>query len=87
MRPATLATSSLSAFQLPRILLLFSKNVGFTNVLTSIANAVPEHPNFKRELRKVSDTHVRYVFRQKNDLDRDLYLAVQAFNIPHAVKG
>ena len=68
-------------------LLLFSKNVGFTNVLTSIANAVPEHPNFKRELRKVSDTHVRYVFRQKNDLDRDLYLAVQAFNIPHAVKG
>ena len=46
-------------------LLLFSKKVGFTDVLAKIATAVPEHLNFKQELRKVSDTHVRYLFRQK----------------------
>ena len=62
-------------------LLIFSKNVGFTDVLAKIARTVPEHPNFKRELRKVSDTHVRYLLRQAGDPARDLYLAVQAFNI------
>ena len=64
-------------------LLLFSKNLGFTSVLNSIGNTVPEHSNFKRELKKVSDTHVRYLFRQKCDPERDLYLAIQAFNIRH----
>ena len=63
-------------------LLLFCKNLDFTNTLSSIAAAVPEHPNFKRELKKTSDTHVRYLFRQKDDPVRDLYLAVQAFYIP-----
>ena len=63
-------------------LLIFIKNKDFTNVLTGIAKAVPQHPNCKREVRQVSDTHVRYLFRQKNDAARDLYLAVQAFHIP-----
>ena len=63
-------------------LLLFCKNIDFTNTLSSIATAVPEHPNFKRELKTISDTHVRYLFRQKDDTVRDLYLAVQAFYIP-----
>lgn len=68
-------------------LILFSKNVCFTDVLASIATAVPQHPNYKREMKKVSDTHVRYLFRQKDDSARDLYLAVQAFNIPMSAKG
>ena len=63
-------------------LLLFCRNVDFTHTLTSIAATVPEHNNFKRELKKMSDTHVRYLFRQKDDAARDLYLAVQAFSIP-----
>ena len=63
-------------------LLLFCKNIDFTNTLSSIATAVPEHTNFKRELKTISDTHVRYLFRQKDDPVRDLYLAVQAFYIP-----
>ena len=67
-------------------LILFSKNVYFTDVLASIATAVPQHPNCKRELQKISDTHVRYLFRQKDDSARDLYLAVQAFNIPIRAK-
>ena len=63
-------------------LLVFCKNADFTKTLSSIADAVPTHSNFKRELNRISDTHVRYLFRQKNDADRDLYLAVQAFCIP-----
>ena len=63
-------------------LLVFSKNKDFTAVLNSVAKAVSEHPSFKRELRKISETHAQYLFRQKHDPDRELYLAVQSFNIP-----
>ena len=63
-------------------LLLFCKNVDFTHTLASIAGTVPEHKNFKRELERIGDTHVRYLFSQRDDPSRDLYLAVQAFNIP-----
>ena len=68
-------------------LLLFSKNADFTNVLSAIATAVPQNPNFKRELQKLTETHVRYLFRQKNDAARDLYLSILAFNIPKSVKA
>ena len=63
-------------------LLVFCKSADFTKTLSSIAITVPEHANFKRELNRDSDTHVRYLFRQKYDSDRELYLAVQAFFIP-----
>lgn len=63
-------------------LLLFCRNVDVTHTLTSIAATVPEHKNFKRELKKEGDTQVRYLFSQKDDAARDLFLAVQAFSIP-----
>lgn len=68
-------------------LLIFSKNVDFTNVLSGIAANIPKHQNFKRELQKISDTHVRYLFRQDNDPNRDLYLAVLVFDIPKREKN
>lgn len=67
-------------------LLVFCRTRDFTETLSKLATTVTEHPNFKRELRKVSDTHVRYLFRQKDDAARDLYLAVQAFSIPRSLK-
>ena len=67
-------------------LLVFSKNVEFTKVLSKVVTTVPMHANFKREIQKISDTHVRYLFKQKNDPDRDLYLAVMVFNIPRSVQ-
>ena len=63
-------------------LLIFSKNTIFTGVLCKVASAVPQHPHFKQELRQASETQIRYLFRQKDDPARDLYLAVQVFNIP-----
>ena len=67
-------------------LLVFCRTIDFTETLSKLATTVSEHPNFKRQLRKVSDTHLRYLFRQKDDTARDLYLAVQAFSIPRALK-
>ena len=66
-------------------LLVFCKTADYTETLSKLAKAIPEHPNFKRELRKVSETHVRYLFKQKDDSARDLFLAVQAFSIPRSL--
>jgi len=63
-------------------LLIFSKNMAFSNVLSSLAENIPKHSNFKKELQKVNDNHVRYVFSRRGDPGMDLYLAVLAFNIP-----
>ena len=63
-------------------LIIFSKNVDFTRVLSSIMKGVPQHPSYKSKLKENSETHFRYLFKQKHDPDRDLYLAVQVFNIP-----
>ena len=63
-------------------LVIFSRNVNFTRVLSNIMESVPQHPNFKSQLKEISETHIRYLFGQKHDSDRDLYLAVQVFNIP-----
>ena len=67
-------------------LLVFCKTADFSNTLSKLAATIPDHPNFKRELREVSETHVRYLFKQKVDLARDLFLAVQAFSIPRSMK-
>jgi hypothetical protein len=63
-------------------LVLFSKNADFSAVLGTLAEAVPDHVQFKKELKRVSETHVRYLFKQKLDASRDTYLAIMAFNIP-----
>lgn len=63
-------------------LVIFSKNVSFTDVLAELRGAISAHPCFKKELRKVGETHMRYLFRLPSDANRDVYLATQAFNIP-----
>lgn len=67
-------------------LLVFCRTVDFTKTLSKLAATIPDHPNFKRELREVSETYVRYLFKQKDDSARDLFLAVQAFSIPRSLK-
>ena len=67
-------------------LVLFSKNVSFTDVLAKTEIAVSKHPNFREMQRKLSETHVRYLFQHKDDPARDLCLSVQAFSIPKRPK-
>ena len=63
-------------------LILFSRNRDFAGVLHSIAEHVPAHPNCKRETRRVRKTEFRYQFGQPSDPNRDVHLAVLAFNVP-----
>lgn len=62
--------------------LLFSRNKNFTAVLQQINPAVKDHPSFKRELERRSESESRYRFGHSDDPNRELTLTVMAFNIP-----
>jgi hypothetical protein len=61
---------------------VFSRNVRFTEVLQTIATAVPKHPNFKRDQGKKGESTFRYVFGHPEDSNRELIVTVMAFNVP-----
>ncbi|MDR3792352.1 MAG: hypothetical protein P4L03_03130 [Terracidiphilus sp.] len=62
--------------------IIFNRNADFTAVLSKIAEAVPTHTNFKRNLGKSDESTFRYVFAQPNDANREIILTVMAFDIP-----
>lgn len=63
-------------------LIIFNKNRDFTNVINTIKETVKAHPNYKLSHREYSDTQFSYVFHQKGDKSRDIYIAICAFDIP-----
>lgn len=62
--------------------LLFNRNKNFSDIVNAIPSLTQKHPNFKRELPKMNETSTRYIFSQKEDANRELYLTVMLFNIP-----
>ena len=62
--------------------IIFNRNADFTAVISKIAEAVPTHTNFKRDLGKSDESTFRYVFAQPNDANREIILTVMAFDIP-----
>ena len=68
-------------------ILLFSRNVGFSAVLQSVAASTPTHPCFVRDLGKKNETEFRYIFRRPTDPSRELFLAVLVFDIPKPARA
>ena len=64
--------------------IIFNKNKDHSGILEKIAEALPSHHNFKRDLGARSESHFRSVFQHPRDDQRDIYLAVLAFHIPTA---
>lgn len=65
--------------------IVFNRNQDHTAVLQKIAETVPQHPCFKRDLGKQGETHFRYVFHQPGDKNREVIVTVFAFDIPAPV--
>ncbi|MFC3230359.1 hypothetical protein ACFOGJ_24130 [Marinibaculum pumilum] len=63
-------------------IILFNKNKNFTKVIDAIPNAVTSHPNFRREGPK-DETIFQYTLHHPDDPDRELSLAILAFDVPH----
>jgi hypothetical protein len=66
--------------------LLFSRNVGFTEVLQKVSTTAPQHPCFKRDLGKSDETSFRYLFHQPADRNREVILSVLVFDVPKPEK-
>jgi hypothetical protein len=62
--------------------LIFNRNVNFTEVINRIAEAVPKHSNFKRLVDQLDESSFRYIFHQPNDPNREVILTVMAFDVP-----
>jgi len=62
-------------------LILFSKNRGFSSVLDQIPDLCKKHAQFKREESPATESTFRYVFHSPTDTNRNIHLAVLAFNI------
>jgi hypothetical protein len=67
-------------------ILIFSRNVNFSEVLAKIAETAPTHRNWKRT-GKLGESSFRYVFHLPDDPNREVTLTVLAFNIPTIRSG
>ena len=66
-------------------ILLFVKNNNFTAIVEKLQDIVPKHGNYVRQDRAFKSkmgTAFRYIFKNKNDKDKEFYLTVMAFHVP-----
>jgi hypothetical protein len=65
-------------------ILIFNRNKNFSNVLSEIEKAAPQHNSFKKFIKKNDESSFKYVFTQPNDEKREILLTIMAFDIPAA---
>ena len=61
---------------------VFNRNRDFSKVLAAIPDAVRAHPQYKKDLPGSTETIFRYLFANRDDRNRELYLTVMAFDVP-----
>jgi hypothetical protein len=61
---------------------IFNRNRDFSKVLSSIPDTVRAHPQYKKDLPGSTETVFRYLFANRDDRNRELYLTVMAFDVP-----
>ncbi len=61
---------------------IFNRNRDFSKVLSAIPEAVRAHPQYKKDLPGSTETVFRYLFANRDDRNRELYLTVMAFDVP-----
>jgi hypothetical protein len=67
--------------------LVFNRNRDHTAVLQKVADTVPTHTYYKRTLNPRSETHFRYVFHQRGDTNREVFVAILVFHVPVDPEG
>jgi len=67
-------------------LLVFNRNKSLSDVLAKIESTVTAHQCFKKLLTKVNETEWRFLFRNRDDANRELHLAVLVFDVPKETK-
>ena len=63
-------------------LLVFNRNAEMSTVLKKIPKMVKEHSKYKESRAYDSETGFRYIFRHRDDANREIVLTVHVFDIP-----
>lgn len=67
--------------------IIFNRNRDHTAVIQKIKDTVSHHPCFKRALAHKGESDLRYQFHQPGDKNREVLLAVLAFDVPYDGAG
>ncbi len=60
---------------------VFSKNSGFSRIIKKAKELISEHPDHIKFLKQISDSCLRFQFRNKTDTDKTLILTLHLFNL------
>jgi len=63
-------------------LIIFSRNVNFTNVIKEAQRAMKDHQHYKSGPKQEAEARFRYVFTHPNDKQRDIIVALMLFDMP-----
>ena len=65
-------------------IIVFNKNKDLSIVIKAISEVTKTHENFKKELSTPNgeETELRYIFSNKDDKNREMYLTVKIYDIP-----
>ena len=66
---------------------VFNRNKDFTRVIETIPATVKKHPNYKREAECVAGAEFTCILGHQDDSNRELTMAVVAFNVPRKAAG
>jgi hypothetical protein len=67
-------------------LIIFNRNLDFTNVISEAQRAMKDHQHYKSGPTKESETRFRYTFSHPEDKQRDIIATLLLFNMPKPVK-
>lgn len=63
-------------------IVVLNRNRDFSRVLEAIPGSVRSHPKYKRDLQGSTETAFRYLFTNRDDPGRELFLTVLVFDVP-----
>ena len=63
-------------------IVVFNRNKEFSRVLATIPETMRAHPQYKRDNLGSKETSFRFTFAHRDDSNRELQLAVLAFDVP-----
>jgi hypothetical protein len=63
-------------------LIIFSRNVNFTNVIKEAQRAMKDHQHYKSGPKQEAEARFRYVFTHPNDKQRDIIVTLMLFDMP-----
>jgi hypothetical protein len=63
-------------------LIIFSRRVDFTNVISEAQRAMKDHPLYKSGPTKEGESRFRYIFKHPNDDQREIIITLMLFDMP-----